>query len=138
MAQLGDLVRAKALLRRAVRAFNPREAVARARCIVAEAEVALVSHDLGWPVKALDAARATLAGAVHAASRLPEAVGAEVVTTARAAFLKALRISAAISAAGSLALAVFAAAKLRRPPTGAGAAQPEPDARGPEAVAPVS
>ena len=60
MAQLGDLVRAKALLRRAARAFGPNEAVARARCTVAEAEIALVSRDLGWPGKALDAARATL------------------------------------------------------------------------------
>ena len=60
MAQLGDLVRAKALLRRAARAFGPKEAVARARCVVAEAEVALVSRDLGWPSKALDGARATL------------------------------------------------------------------------------
>ena len=60
MAQLGDFVRAKALLRRAARAFGPHEAVARARCIVAEAEIALVSRDLGWPAKALDAARATL------------------------------------------------------------------------------
>jgi hypothetical protein len=60
MAQLGDLVRAKTLLRRAVRAFGPREAVARARCGVAEAEIALVSRDLGWPTQALDAARATL------------------------------------------------------------------------------
>jgi hypothetical protein len=60
MARLGDLVRAKALLRRAARAFGPKEAVARARCVVAEAEIALVSRDLGWPAKALDAARATL------------------------------------------------------------------------------
>ena len=60
MAQLGDLARAKALLRRAARAFGPKEAVARARCVVAEAEVALVSRDLRWPAKALDAARATL------------------------------------------------------------------------------
>jgi hypothetical protein len=60
MAQLGDFVRAKALLRSAARAFGPREAVARARCVVAEAEIALVSRDLGWPAKALDAARATL------------------------------------------------------------------------------
>jgi hypothetical protein len=49
MAQLGDLVRAKALLQSAARAFGPREAVARARCVVAEAEIALVSRDLGWP-----------------------------------------------------------------------------------------
>jgi len=60
MAQLGDLARAKALLRRAARAFGPKEAVARARCVVAEAEVALASRDLGWPAKALDTARATL------------------------------------------------------------------------------
>src|SRR6202795_2287293 len=60
MAQLGDLVRAKALLRSAARAFGPREAVARARCVVAEAEIALVSRDLGFPPKALGAARATL------------------------------------------------------------------------------
>src|SRR5215813_6527346 len=60
MAQLGDLVRAKALLRRAARAFGPKEAVARARCVVAEAEIALVSRDLGWPAAALESARATL------------------------------------------------------------------------------
>src|SRR5262250_1748730 len=60
MAQLGDLDRAKVLLRSAARAFGPKEAVARARCIVAEAEIALVSRDLGWPAKALDAARVTL------------------------------------------------------------------------------
>jgi len=60
MAQLGDFDRAKTLLRRAAHAFGPKEAVARARCIVAEAEIALVSRDLSWPTKALDAARATL------------------------------------------------------------------------------
>jgi hypothetical protein len=60
MAQLGDLVRARTLLRSAARAFSPREAVARARCLVAEAEVALASRDLNWPMKSLDAARATL------------------------------------------------------------------------------
>jgi hypothetical protein len=60
MAQLGDFGRAKALLRRAARAFGPKEVVARARCVVAEADVALVSRNLGWPAKALDAARATL------------------------------------------------------------------------------
>jgi hypothetical protein len=60
MAQLGDLDRAKLLLRRAARAFGPKEAVARARCVVAEAEIALAARDLGWPAKALDAARAVL------------------------------------------------------------------------------
>src|SRR5436309_7090119 len=60
MAQLGDFVRAKALLRRAARAFGLKEAVARARCVVAEAEVALASRDLGWAAKTLEGARATL------------------------------------------------------------------------------
>jgi hypothetical protein len=61
MAQLGELSRAKSLLRRAARAFGPREALARARCVVAEAEVALAARDLNWPTKSLDAARTTLA-----------------------------------------------------------------------------
>ena len=43
MAQLADLVRAKALLRRAASVFRPKEVVARARCVVAEAEIALAS-----------------------------------------------------------------------------------------------
>src|SRR5277367_3877373 len=60
MAQLGDFVRARELLRSAARAFGPKEAVARARCVVAEAEIALVSRDLGWPAKALETARAVL------------------------------------------------------------------------------
>src|SRR6202162_5464886 len=60
MARLGDLVRARVLLRNAARAFGPKEAIARARCVVAEAEIALVSRDLSWPAKALDAARAPL------------------------------------------------------------------------------
>ena len=60
MARLGDLPRAKTLLKSAARAFGPREAVARARCVVAEAEIALVSRDLAFPAKALDTARATL------------------------------------------------------------------------------
>jgi hypothetical protein len=72
MAQLGDLARARTLLRRAARAFGPREAVARARCVVAEAEIALVSRDLAWPAQPLDAAHDTLerrgdrANAAHA------------------------------------------------------------------------
>jgi hypothetical protein len=61
MAQLGDLSRAKTLLRRAARSFGPQEAVARARCAVAEAEIALVSRDLNWPVKRLGAAHDALA-----------------------------------------------------------------------------
>jgi DNA-binding transcriptional ArsR family regulator len=72
MAQLGDLARAKELLRSAARAFGPKEATARARCIVAEAEIALVLRDLSGPMQTLDAARAALeahgdrANAAHA------------------------------------------------------------------------
>jgi transcription initiation factor IIE alpha subunit len=60
MAQLGEFVRAKDLLRSARRAFTLKEEVARARCVVAEAEVALASRDLSWPAQLLEAARATL------------------------------------------------------------------------------
>lgn len=60
MAQLGEFARAKELLRKAARSFSAKQSVARARCIVAEAEIALASRDLSWPEKMLDAARVTL------------------------------------------------------------------------------
>ncbi|MBO9621550.1 MAG: helix-turn-helix domain-containing protein [Sphingomonas sp.] len=60
MAQLGEFDRAKVLLKRAARGFGAREAVSRARCVVAEAEIALVSRDLRSPAKSLSAARVTL------------------------------------------------------------------------------
>ncbi len=72
MAQLGDLARAKVLLRRAARGFGPKERLARARCVVAEAEVALAARELQWSAKALEAARLVLeqhgdrANAAHA------------------------------------------------------------------------
>jgi tetratricopeptide (TPR) repeat protein len=53
MAQLGDLAKGKALLKRAARAIGPKDVVARARCVVDEAEIALVSRDQSWPAKAL-------------------------------------------------------------------------------------
>jgi len=59
MAQLGDLARAKALLRSASRAFGSKEAIARARLPRREAEIAFASRDLGWPAKMLDSARKT-------------------------------------------------------------------------------
>lgn len=74
MAQLGDLERAKALLKAAGKTFHAREAVARARCVVAEAEIALVSRDLSWQPRALETARAALeaqgdrVNAAHAAN----------------------------------------------------------------------
>ncbi|AFT71907.1 hypothetical protein B5T_03643 [Alloalcanivorax dieselolei B5] len=60
LAQLGDLPRAGALLKAAARAFGKKEALARARCVVAQAEIALASRDLGWSEQPLEAARSTL------------------------------------------------------------------------------
>ena len=61
MAQMGDFTRARALLRAAARAFGAREPLMRARCVVADAEVALASRDLAWDATALESARALLA-----------------------------------------------------------------------------
>src|SRR5690348_7921227 len=61
MAQLGDLSRARELLRRAARRFGPQEELERARCMTAEAEVALAARDLRRPGDALDAATRTFA-----------------------------------------------------------------------------
>lgn len=72
MAQLGEFARARSLLKNAARSFGRKEALAYARCTVAEAEIALASRDLGWSSTALDAARKTLeargdrANAAHA------------------------------------------------------------------------
>src|SRR5215211_772284 len=67
MAQLGEHPRARELLRRAARGFGAHEKLARARCIVAEAEVALAMRDLDASPRALAAACATLeAHADHA------------------------------------------------------------------------
>jgi hypothetical protein len=53
MAQLGELSRARELLRRAARGFGARDGAGRARCLTAEAEVALAARDLAWPGRAL-------------------------------------------------------------------------------------
>jgi hypothetical protein len=72
MAQLGDWSRARLLLRESAQAFGPKESLARARCIVAEAEIALVSRNLSGSPKMLAGACATLeargdlANAIHA------------------------------------------------------------------------
>lgn len=72
MAQLGEYARSRELLLRARRGFGRRETLARARCVVAEAEVALAARDLGRSPRALDAAAAALdrggdhANAMHA------------------------------------------------------------------------
>src|SRR5512134_2907584 len=60
MAQLGEHPRARELLRRAARGFGAHEELARARCVVAEAEVALAMRDLRGSPRTLAAALATL------------------------------------------------------------------------------
>ncbi|MGE0232507.1 MAG: hypothetical protein AB7O39_04460 [Flavobacteriaceae bacterium] len=80
MAQLGDLPRARELLRRAARAFGSREPAGRARCVVAEAEIALVSRDLGRGLDGLLPAGKTL-----------EALG-ERANAAHARYLEARRL----------------------------------------------
>ena len=60
MAQLGDYARSRELLKRAARGFGAHEALARARCVVAEAEVALAMREFAGSPRALAAAAATL------------------------------------------------------------------------------
>jgi DHA2 family multidrug resistance protein-like MFS transporter len=76
---------------------------------------ATLSHDLPTdvPPAAADAARDTLAAAVTAAERLPDAMGAVVIGVARDAFVQGMQTSAAIGAALAAVLAVFALVMLR-------------------------
>jgi hypothetical protein len=122
MAQLGDLVKARDLVRRAQRAFEPGEAVARARCVVAEAEIALVSRDLAWSPRALDAARRTLAShgdrvnAAHGACldvRRLILIGRLDEAEARLAVLDVSALPPALAAAHQLAVASIATRRVR-------------------------
>jgi hypothetical protein len=122
MAQLGELVRAKALLRKAARAFGPREPVARARCIVAEAEIALVSRDLSGPAKALDTAQAVLerhgdrtnaAHAQHLKVRRLLLIGHLVEAERALAKFDAAPLPPALKAAHALVVAGIAMRRLR-------------------------
>jgi len=80
----------------------------------------------GVSTEVAESAKGTLAGAISAARELPDRAGAVLVTTAQAAFVKGLRLCAAISSAASLALAAFVSATLRRP--AAAAPPPAPSA----------
>jgi hypothetical protein len=138
MAQLGDLVRAKALVRSAARAFGPREPVARARCVVAEAEIAFASRDLGWPAKTLEAARALLeqhgdqANAAHARYlqvRRLLLIG-RLDAAEHALFdLDPALLPAALQAAHALVVAGIAMRRLRTKPARAALARAERAAR---------
>jgi hypothetical protein len=138
LAQLGDLVRAKVLLRKAARAFGPKSAVARARCILAEAEIALASRDLGPAAKSLAGAMTTLeengdlVNATHARllevrrliliGRLEEAE----LTLAR---LKPASLPPALTAAHELVVAGIALRRLRTKTARAALARAEHAAR---------
>jgi DHA2 family multidrug resistance protein-like MFS transporter len=67
----------------------------------------------GVPPEAIDAAMDTLGGAVAVSSDLPPRVAAELLGAAREAFMAGIHVCAAISTAGSLAMAAFVWAKLR-------------------------
>lgn len=123
MAQLGDLARAKVLLRDAARAFGPTDVVARARCIVAEAEVAFASRDLGWSPSALEEARDALeahgdrANAAHArhlaARRLLLLGRVDDAERALDALQEVARLPPALRAVHHLTLAGIAMRRLR-------------------------
>jgi MFS transporter, DHA2 family, multidrug resistance protein len=75
----------------------------------------------GVPVGAAETASSTLGGEVATAALLPDTAGSALLAAARAAFIDSIRLCAALSTLGVLALAVFAALVLRKATT------PEPD-----------
>jgi hypothetical protein len=122
MAQLGDFARARLLIKLAARRFGSREALARARCVVAEAEIALAARDLSWPARALDGARATLeshgdrANAAHArylAIRRQLLLGQLDEAEAALGRIDAASVPPALRAIHELALAGIAMRRLR-------------------------
>ncbi len=125
MAQLGDLPRARTLLKRAMRGFGRHEPLARARCVVADTEIALVSRDLGWPEAALDAARDTLAAhgdalnaahAGHLAIRRLLLLGRLDAAERRLAGLDASRLPPALRTIHELTVAGIASRRLHTTP----------------------
>ena len=95
MAQLGELARARELLRRAARGFGAHEELARARCLVAEAEVALALRDLGGSPRPLAAA----AAALEARAERANAMQARLIAARRLVLLGRLEPAAAALAA---------------------------------------
>jgi len=91
MAQLGEYPRARKLLRRAARGFGAREELSRARCIVAEAEVALAMRDLGGSPRALAAA----ADALEARADRANALQARLIAARRLLLVGRLEEAAA-------------------------------------------
>jgi hypothetical protein len=138
MAQLGELARSRELLRQAARAFSAHEALARARCVVAEAEVALALRDFGAPPRTLEAARAVL----EARGDRGNALQARLIAARRALLLGRLDAAAALlqgldleglpplpAAVAALARAELALRSLRVDDANAALAQAEVAAR---------
>jgi len=132
MAQLGELARARELLRLAARGFGPHEELARARCVVAEAEVALAMRDLGGSPRSLMAAAATL----EARNDRPNALQARLLAARRLlllgrldeasialAPLDASDLSASLAAVAELTAAELALRSLRVAPARAALAR---------------
>ncbi len=143
MAQLGDYARSRELLRRAARAFGSHEELARARCVVAEAEVALAMRDFAGSPRTLAAASATLQahadlgnamqarliaarrllllGRLHEAAAMLDSLSASALTPSLAAVAElsaaelALRSLRVAHARGALARAHEAASRARVP-----------------------
>ena len=132
MAQLGEHLRARELLRRAARGFGAHEELARARCVVAEAEVALAMRDLGGSPRTLAAASATLearadrANALHArliAVRRLLLLGRIDEAASALARLDARGLSPSLRAVAELAAAEVALRSLRTAPAQAALAR---------------
>jgi hypothetical protein len=101
MAQLGEHPRARELLRRAARGFGAHEELARARCVVAEAEVALAMRDLRGSPRTLAAAAATL----EARSDRANALHARLIAVRRLLLLGRLdEAASALASVGALPL----------------------------------
>ena len=122
MAQIGEHSRARKLLRRAARGFGTHEELARARCVVAEAEVALAMRDLGGSPRLLGAAAAALearadrANALHArliAVRRLLLLGRLDEAAASLASFDARTLPASLAAVAELAAAELALRSLR-------------------------
>ena len=122
MAQLGDYARSRELLKRAARGFGAHEELARARCVVAEAEVALAMRDLRGSPRTLAAAadaleaRADRANALHArliAARRLLLLGRVDEAAAALAGLNAPNLPPSLLAVAELAAAEVALRSLR-------------------------
>lgn len=132
MAQLGEHPRARELLQRAARGFGAREPLARARCAVAEAEIALAVRDLERAPRALDAAEVVL----RAHGDYPNAAHARLIAARRLLLLGRLEearrelvslddamLPPALAATAQLVAAELSMRAVRTRPAGAALAQ---------------